>query len=227
MKNAIRWLEKALAYRFQDAALLQQALSHRSATHRNNERLEFLGDAVLDFVISEHLYRLFPEASEGDLSKQRSTLVKDDSLAALATDLGLGEHLILGSGEMKTGGHRRKSILADALEAVIAAIYLDGGIEACRQVIDRIFSERLQNMPDLKDLRDSKTRLQECLQAHKLALPEYALESVSGADHKQRFTVSCTVAEKTLTSKGEASSRRKAEQKAAAKMIALLDECQS
>lgn len=226
MKNAIRWLEKALAYHFQDAELLQQALSHRSATHRNNERLEFLGDAVLDFAISEHLYRMFPDASEGDLSKLRSTLVKDVSLAALAVDLGLGDHLILGSGEMKTGGHRRESILADAFEAVIAAIFLDGGIDACRQVIDRAFSERLQNMPDLKDLRDSKTRLQEWLQAHKLALPEYALESVTGADHKQRFTVTCTVAEKTLTSKGEAGSRRKAEQKAAAKMIGLLEESQ-
>ena len=226
MKNAIRWLEKALAYRFQDVELLQQALSHRSATHRNNERLEFLGDAVLDFVISEHLYKLCPDASEGDLSKLRSTLVKDESLAALATDLGFGEHLILGSGEMKTGGHRRESILADAFEAVIAAIFLDGGITACGQAIEHAFAERLHNLPDLRDLRDSKTRLQEWLQARKLALPEYALESVTGADHKQRFTVTCTVAEKELASKGEARSRRKAEQKAAATMIGLLDESQ-
>lgn len=224
MKNATRWLEKTLAYRFQDVELFQQALSHRSATHKNNERLEFLGDAVLDFVISDYLYRQLPDTSEGDLSKLRSTLVKDESLAALASELGIGEHLVLGSGEMKSGGHRRESILADAFEAVIAAIFLDGGIEACRQVVDHVFSERLRNLPDLKDLRDSKTRLQEWLQARKLALPDYTLVNVTGADHKQRFTVACNVAEMSVTTEGEARSRRKAEQKAAGKMMRLLNE---
>ena len=224
MKNAERWLEKTLLYRFQDIELFQQALSHRSATQKNNERLEFLGDAVLDFVISDELYRLRPDVSEGDLSKLRASLVRDDSLAALALELGFGDHLILGSGEMKTGGHRRESILADALEAIFGAVFLDSGIDASRAVIEHVFAERLQNLPDIKDLRDPKTRLQEWLQSRKLALPVYELVAKSGQDHKQRFTVSCSVAEQTAVTQGEASSLRKAEQKAARKMIALLQE---
>ena len=226
MNKAERWLEKTLLYRFQNLELFRQALSHRSRTQQNNERLEFLGDAVLDFVISDELYRLRPEASEGDLSKLRASLVKDESLAALALELGVGDHLILGSGEMKTGGHRRESILADAIEAIFGAVFLDSGVDAARAVIECVFAERLQNLPDSKDLRDSKTRLQEWLQSRKLALPAYNLVESSGEDHKQRFTVSCTVAERSEVTQGEASSLRKAEQKAARKMIALLVETQ-
>ncbi len=224
MKKAERWLDKTLNYRFQDLELFRQALSHRSATPTNNERLEFLGDAVLGFVIADNVYRLRPDATEGDLSKLRALLVKDESLAALALEIELGEHLILGSGEMKTGGHRRESILADAVEAIFGAVLLDSGIDACRRVIEHLFRDRLQALPDIEELRDPKTRLQEWLQGRKMALPVYDLVATTGQDHKQRFTVSCTVAERSATTLGEAGSLRKAEQKAARKMISLLDE---
>ncbi len=222
MDKAESWLEKSLHYRFNDAELLAQALTHRSANGRNNERLEFLGDAVLDFVISESLFALRPGASEGDLSRLRASLVKDTSLAGIATDLGLGEHLILGSGERKSGGHRRRSILADALEALFGAVYLDAGFEAAKELIERVFTKRLDELPDAEELRDPKTRLQEWLQARKLALPVYALEEVSGKAHAQTFSVSCTVSELSQTSAGVATSRRKAEQEAARNMLQLL-----
>ncbi len=222
MKKAERWLEETLHYRFEDALLFQQALTHRSAARNNNERLEFLGDAILDFVISESVYRARPLASEGDLSKLRSSLVRDDTLAEIANELGLGSYLILGSGERKSGGHRRNSILADAVEAIFGAIFLDAGFDACRRVIEKVFEERLLSLPDVRELRDAKTRLQEWLQRRKFNLPRYDLVEVSGKDHKQRFTVSCTVDEKSLETTGEASSRRKAEQKAARRMLKRL-----
>ena len=222
MNKAESWLEKTLQYRFQDASLLQQALTHRSATNRNNERLEFLGDAVLDFVVSEVLYLARPEVSEGDLSKLRASLVKDESLAELALELGLGEHLILGSGERKTGGHRRESILADALEAIFGAVFLDAGFDAAKALINRVYEERYRELPDVGDLRDPKTRLQEWLQARKMALPKYELTDVSGQEHKRRFSVTCTVVEEAMVTDGEATTRRKAEQKAARKMIDIL-----
>jgi ribonuclease-3 len=222
LNKAESWLHKALNYRFQDPELFQQALTHRSATHRNNERLEFLGDAVLDFVVSDVVYRAYPDAAEGDLSKLRSLLVKDTSLAELASQIGLGEHLILGSGEQKTGGHRRESILADALEAIFGAVFLDSGYGAAKDVIDRAYAQRYTSLPDIKDLRDPKTRLQEWLQGRKMSLPDYELVNVSGEDHKQRFTVSCTVAEISAASSGESNTRRKAEQKAARKMLEIL-----
>ncbi len=219
MNKAESWLESTLGYRFQNAELFQQALTHRSATNRNNERLEFLGDAVLDFVASEVVYRARPDAAEGDLSKLRASLVKDESLAELALELGLGEHLILGS-----GGHRRESILADALEAIFGAVFLDSGFDAAKDVIASAYEQRYRDLPDVEDLRDPKTRLQEWLQARKMALPQYELAEVSGKDHKQRFTVSCTVAEKSTVSEGKSTTRRKAEQKAARTMLELLGE---
>jgi ribonuclease-3 len=222
LNKAESWLEKTLQYRFQDALLLQQALTHRSASNRNNERLEFLGDAVLDFVVSEVVYEAHPEAPEGDLSKLRASLVKDESLAELALELGLGEYLILGSGERKTGGHRRESILADALEAIFGAVFLDSGFEAAKRLINRVYEERYRDLPNIGDLRDPKTRLQEWLQARKMALPAYELVDVSGEDHKRRFAVTCTVVEKSAVTHGESTTRRKAEQKAARKMIDLL-----
>lgn len=222
MNKAETWLEKTLHYRFQNAELFQQALTHRSATNRNNERLEFLGDAVLDFVVSGAVYRAYPEAAEGDLSKLRAALVKDVTLAQLASEMGLGEHLILGSGEQKTGGHRRESILADALEAIFGAVFLDSGFDAAKQLIDQVYEQRYRNLPDIKDLRDPKTRLQEWLQARKMELPNYELVEVSGKDHKQRFSVTCTVVEKSAASTGESTTRRKAEQKAARKMMEIL-----
>ena len=221
MDRAEGWLASTLDYRFNDPKLLQKALTHRSAPGRSNERLEFLGDAVLDFVISDIVYRLVPGASEGDLSRLRSSLVKDASLAAIAADIGLGEHLLLGSGERKTGGHRRKSILADALEALFGAIYLDAGIAAASRVIERVFAARLDALPDPAELRDAKTRLQENLQARGVALPQYELVEVTGKAHRQHFKVSCAVPELGKSSTGEGTSRRKAEQDAAAKMLAL------
>jgi ribonuclease-3 len=222
VEKAESWLEKTLHYRFRDVGLFVQALTHRSATGPNNERLEFLGDAVLDFVISDALFKLCPDADEGDLSKLRASLVKDTSLAEIAVDLGLGEHLILGSGERKTGGHRRESILADALEAMFGAVYLDSGFDAAKDLVDRVFEQRLDVLPDAEDLRDPKTRLQEWLQARKLSLPTYDLVSVTGRDHRQNFVVSCTVNELSQTTEGESTSRRKAEQRAASSMLEIL-----
>jgi ribonuclease-3 len=222
LDKAESWLEKTLHYRFSDPDLLTRALTHRSANGRNNERLEFLGDAVLDFVISEALFELRPDASEGDLSRLRASLVKDTSLAGIATDIGLGEHLILGSGERKSGGHRRRSILADALEAIFGAVYLDAGFDESRAFIERIFATHLEELPDAEDLRDPKTRLQEWLQARRLALPVYDLVDVTGKAHAQTFTVTCTVTELSQKTDGVATSRRKAEQEAARNMLKLL-----
>ena len=222
MDKAETWLDKTLHYRFDNTNLLERALTHRSADGRNNERLEFLGDAVLDFVISEALFALRPEATEGDLSRLRASLVRDTSLAGIATDLGLGEHIILGSGERKSGGHRRKSILADALEAIFGAVFLDAGFDAAKAMIERVFAQRLADLPDAEDLRDPKTRLQEWLQARKLNLPDYELVDVTGKAHAQTFSVTCTVIELSQTTEGQSTTRRKAEQDAARRMLGRL-----
>ena len=222
MDKAETWLDKTLRYRFIDKDLLAQALTHRSASGKNNERLEFLGDAVLDFVISDAVFRRRPDADEGDLSKLRASLVKDTSLAQLAADLGIGDHLILGSGERKTGGHRRESILADALEAIFAAVFLDSGYAAAAEVIERVFDQRLEDLPDAEELRDAKTRLQEWLQARNLKLPDYDLTHVTGKAHQQRFAVTCTVVELSQATDGESTTRREAEQQAARRMLKLL-----
>ncbi len=222
MQSAERWLKAFLRYEFEDVDLLRRALTHRSAPGRSNERLEYLGDAVLDFVISEAVYRRRPTASEGDLSRLRAHLVRDASLAAIAHDAGLGEHLLLGGGEKKSGGHRRDSILADALEALFAAVYLDGGFDAAREVIMAVFAAHLDTLPDAEDLRDPKTRLQEWLQARGRGLPEYTLESVSGKAHQQQFEIRCTAGDEALTTSGRGSSRRAAEQEAARRMLEAL-----
>jgi len=224
VNKAETWLNKALDYQFNDARLLRQALTHRSASGDNNERLEFLGDAVLDFVISEVVFRAFPMAPEGDLSRLRASLVKDTSLAALAADMGLGEHLILGSGELKTGGHRRESILADALEAIFGAVYLDAGFDAAAKIIETTFGDRLENFPSIDSLRDPKTRLQEWLQARQLALPEYELSEVTGKAHKQTFEVSCSISVSQSPTRGVGTTRRNAEQESAEKMLLKLTE---
>lgn len=221
MDNAERWLSKTLDYNFSDVGLLQQALTHRSASGRSNERLEFLGDAVLDIVISEALFHSLPDAPEGDLSRLRASLVRDTSLAGIAAELGLGEHLILGSGERKTGGHRRQSILADALEALFGAVYLDSDFETAADLIDRVFKDKLEVLPRADELRDPKTRLQEWLQARGAALPEYELVNVSGKAHQQRFEVHCLVPDQE-PAKGEGRSRRGAEQQSARRMLEQL-----
>ena len=224
MDKALSWLASTLNYQFNDPQLFEHALTHRSAPGASNERLEFLGDAVLDFVVSEIVYEAMPNADEGDLSRLRASLVKDTSLAGLAADLGIGEHLILGSGEKKTGGNRRKSILADAIEALFGAVYLDAGFDAAKAIIRRAFGERLIDLPDPAELRDPKTRLQEWLQARQIALPDYVLVKVSGEAHKQTFEISCSVASTESSTIGVGSSRRKAEQQAARHMLARLSE---
>ncbi len=220
MDKAAAWLKQSLAYAFEDEQLLKQALTHRSAPGPNNERLEFLGDAVLQLVASELVFEKTPNASEGQLSRLRSTLVKDTTLAEIAADLGVGEFLILGSGEKKSGGHRRSSILADALEAIFGAIYLDAGLEGARQVIHKAYGERLHDLPEAADLRDPKSRLQEHLQGRKMALPDYAVQNISGKAHKQSFEVSCSIAELDAVTIGAGLTRRDAEQEAA---LAMLD----
>jgi ribonuclease-3 len=218
-------LAKTLGYQFADLNLMQQALTHRSAGGRNNERLEFLGDAILGSVIAAELYERYPQAREGELSRLRSSLVRRETLAGLARELGIGRHINLGTGERKSGGHHRGSILADALEALFGAIYLDGGFASCQDCILCLFGTMLDRPPDPDSLKDPKTRLQEYLQAHQLALPEYAVLDVSGDAHAQSFRVSCTVgAAEVMVTEGLARSRRHAEQDAAEKMLELLND---
>ncbi len=219
MDRTVKWLRKRLDYEFRDRALLEQALTHRSAAGRNNERLEFLGDAVLDFVVSDIVFHRWPSATEGELSRLRASLVRDTTLADIAAGIDLGEHLILGSGERKSGGHRRASILADALEAIFAAIYLDAGLSVAERVIRDVFADRARQLPEPDDLKDPKTRLQEWLQADGQGLPEYVTESVSGKAHQQVFDVSCSIRSPERTTRGTGTSRRDAEQAAAAKML--------
>jgi ribonuclease-3 len=224
LDKALSWLAKTLDYQFHDQQLFEQALTHRSASGLSNERLEFLGDAVLDFVVSEFVYDALPQADEGDLSRLRASLVKDTTLAQLASELGLGEHLILGSGERKSGGHRRDSILADALEAVFGAVFLDTGYAASRKVVENAFGDRLRDLPDPSELRDPKSRLQEWLQARQMTLPEYDLVKVTGEPHRQQFEVRCTVVGSKSTATGNGASRRGAEQESAQRMLSNLTE---
>lgn len=220
--RAAAWLERALGYRFEDPRLLEAALTHRSASGPSNERLEFLGDAVLDFVISHAVFTERPEAAEGDLSRLRASLVNDTALAELAAALGLGEHVKLGSGEKKTGGHRRSSILADALEALFGAVYLDRGFVAAEALILEVYRQRLANLPDSEALKDPKTRLQERLQADGLSLPEYEVTEIAGKPHRRRFSVVCRVPALSLARSGSGSSRRGAEQEAASLVLHAL-----
>jgi len=216
-------LIKALEYSFKDQQLLKDALTHRSASSNNNERLEFLGDSILNFVIAAELFKRYPNSSEGDLSRLRASLVKKEGLVLIASDLSLGDYLTLGSGEMKSGGFRRDSIQADAVEAIFGAVYLDSGFEPCQQLILRLYQNQLNNAPDPATLKDPKTRLQELLQGRKLPLPKYELLDVSGKSHQQTFYISCLIDELSIATKGKDSSRRKAEQKAALKAIDELE----
>ncbi|HEY8538749.1 MAG TPA: ribonuclease III [Steroidobacteraceae bacterium] len=218
MKSAAEWVKKALGYECRDPALFEAALTHRSAGSPHNERLEFLGDAVLNCVVAKLVFSEFGAADEGDLSRFRASLVSGDALAVIAQEINLGDQLRLGSGELKSGGFRRKSILADALEALFGAIYLDGGFEAAEQVIERLFVPRLDRLPTAAELKDPKTRLQEALQAQGLPLPTYTVEAVTGEAHNQTFEVSCTVNALGLRTVATGPSRRRAEQ-AAAQML--------
>lgn len=202
-------------YCFQDSALLERALTHRSHGQPHYERLEFLGDSFLNLVVSDLLYQRRPHAPEGDLSRLRSRLVRDVTLAEIARELDLGAFLRLGQGEMRSGGFLRESILADVVEALIGAIYLDGGHEAARRIVTDLIAERLDQLPDAEKLKDPKTRLQELLQAHGHELPEYTVLSETGADHAKSFRVQCAVGELLTPVEAQAPSRRKAEQAAA------------
>jgi ribonuclease-3 len=208
-------LEQALGYQFGDSKLLGLALTHRSVGSRNNERLEFLGDSILNHIIAEAMYHQFPASREGELSRMRAALVNGETLGAMAAELGLGDFLRLGSGERKSGGHRRNSILADALEAVIGAILLDSDVEQCRRCVLNWFDSRLLELSPGNLGKDPKTQLQEYLQGRNYPLPEYALLRVTGDDHAQEFIVSCCLQKPNLVVEGTGSSRRKAEQDAA------------
>lgn len=221
-ESAAQTLQARLGYDFEDTRLLAQALTHRSAGSVHNERLEFLGDGVLNFIVAAALFERCPEAPEGDLSRLRAALVRERTLAEVARQLDLGEALVFGPGEKRDGSYRRASILADGVEAVLGAIYRDGGFAAARAVVLRLFASRLDDLPDPGELKDSKTRLQEWLQARGRRVPEYALVRISGADHRQHFVASCQLADSGHYSEGEGGGRRKAEQDAARRMMALL-----
>lgn len=219
MKINLERLSRRLNYDFKRQAYLKQALTHRSASSENYERYEFLGDSILSFVIATQLFNQFPLYSEGQMSRLRSLLVRDDTLADIGKEISLGDYLYLGQGELKTGGFRRASILADALEALFAAIYLDGGIDAAKEVILSLYQSRLED-PNLSEgLKDPKTQIQEYLQAEKQALPEYTLVKVEGDDNEKIFYVTCSLKHSQLVASGQGPTRRKAEQLAAQSLL--------
>lgn len=212
-------LAKKLGLTFNDPQLFTSALTHRSAHTKNNERLEFLGDSILGFVIAQKLYDLFPNASEGILSRLRASLVNQSSLAELARHHNLGDYLLLGSGELKSGGFRRDSILSDALEAIMGALFKDQGIDACQSWIEQLFAEKLNNLSLDNWQKDPKTQLQELMQSKKQELPEYTLVTMSGLAHEQMFKVRCKTALTDIACIGTGISRKKAEQAAAEIML--------
>jgi ribonuclease-3 len=224
MNGDRRRLALQLGHSFLREDLLDQALTHRSAGGRNNERLEFLGDALIGFVVAEALVSGLPQADEGTLSRFRAALVKRESLAELARGLALGDYLRLGAGELRTGGHNRDSILADALEAVLGAVYLDAGFETARTVAMGLFRAPLGHLSAAPASKDPKTRLQELLQARRRPIPEYQVVSVGGTQHAQSFRVSCLLPDQGTLTQGDGSSRRRAEQAAAEAMLARLAE---
>lgn len=207
---------------FRDPELLRQALRHRSAGKPNNERLEFLGDAILGLLVSDALFRRFPKASEGELTRARSLLVRESTLAEIAREQDLGVRLELGPGELKSGGHRRDSILADAVEAVIAAVYLDSGFAAAQGLVEAWFGGRLQLSLEKSPGKDPKTRLQEWLQSKQHALPQYRLLQAGGSDHERRFDVECVLAHLAITTAGSGTSVKSAEAEAARQALILL-----
>jgi ribonuclease-3 len=216
-------LQQALGYTFTRADLLTQALTHRSYGATNNERLEFLGDSVLNCTVARVLYDAFPDLPEGSLSRLRANLVRQETLAEIAVTLKLGDSLRLGEGELKSGGFRRPSILADAVEALLGAVYLDAGFDAVRAVVERLLGEQLQRTQDLPVAKDPKTSLQEHVQARKLQLPRYSVQRTEGEAHEQTFTVECRVDDLGIAASGVGASRRAAEQAAAEGVLAQLE----
>ncbi|MBM7455304.1 ribonuclease-3 [Oceanisphaera litoralis] len=215
-------LQKKLGHTFNDEAMLIRALTHRSAGARHNERLEFLGDSLLSMVIADALYHRFPKVNEGDMSRMRATLVREKTLAELAREFELGDYLILGPGELKSGGYRRESILADAVEALIGAVYLDTDTEQMRTMLLSWYEDRLNEIQPGIDQKDPKTRLQELLQGKRKPLPTYTVVEVIGEAHNQKFTVHCQIDGVPEPVVGIGTSRRKAEQSAAEHALEVL-----
>jgi ribonuclease-3 len=214
-----RWAKAALGYSFRDGQLLELALTHRSASRDNNERLEFLGDAMLSFSVASLLYADQPEASEGDLSRLRAALVNRETLAGIGRAIGIDGQIRLGAGEVSSGGAQRESALADTVEALIGAVVLDGGAAEAEALIRRLLADALRNLPAAAALKDAKTQLQEWLQGRALGLPVYTVAQVSGKDHNQQFAVTCTVAALNRVATGRGTSRRRAEQASAEAML--------
>lgn len=215
-------LLRSLDYEFKDSCLLERALTHRSKSNQNYERLEFLGDSILGFTISAELYQRYPDLPEGKLTRLRASLVRQETLAMLGRQLELGQFLRLGSGELKSGGYDRDSILSDTVEALFGAIYLDGGVDAVRKVILKLYVDILNELSPKNIEKDPKTRLQEYLQKHMQVLPEYHTVKITGAPHDQQFLVECKVPGIVGIAQGEAKSRRAAEQQAASRAYELL-----
>lgn len=217
-------LIRRLGHPFTDTSLVELALSHRSVGAKNNERLEFLGDSIVNYLMAEALYKQFPDCREGDLSRMRAQLVKGKTLAEIALEFELGDFLRLGPGEMKSGGHRRESILADTVEALIGAMFLDAGMDVCREHVVRWYQSRLESMTIQGTVKDAKTSLQELLQSRKQSLPHYKLLTITGSDHQQQFTVECQIEHLKQGFQGVASTRREAEQIAAQAALELLQQ---
>ena len=215
-------LSRIIYYTFQDASLMMMALTHRSFNAQHNERLEFLGDSILSFLIAQELYQRFPKIDEGDLSRLRAQLVKESSLSSIATSMGLGDFIQLGEGELKSAGWRRPSILADTLEAMIGAIYLDAGIEPAHEFVLRFFEKQLNEIDPKLIQKDAKTLLQELLQSQKSDLPIYTVVSIEGEAHSQSFTIECIIKKSNIKTQGIGQSRRIAEQEAASKAYQLM-----
>ncbi|MDQ7988123.1 MAG: ribonuclease III [Candidatus Dactylopiibacterium sp.] len=216
-------LLKALDYRFERPALLRQALTHASYSSDHNERLEFLGDSIVDMLVSMLLFERFPTLREGELSRLRAQFVKQEALHRIAQQIGLGEYLLLGEGEQRNGGRERPSMLADALEAVFGAIYLDGGFEAVRGVITRLYAAQLATLDPARSFKDAKTALQEVMQARRLPLPRYEMVAERGEAHAREFEVRCVVEALGLATHGVGTSRRIAEQMAASAALQELE----
>lgn len=222
MREQPKYLEKGLGYKFNNEELLQAALTHRSLSDNHNERLEFLGDALLGVVIAQELFDKFPKATEGELTRLRANLVKKDTLAKQALRFELSKYMLLGEGELKSGGLQRKSILADCFEAIIAAVYIDSDFTTCKNIVLNWYQKMLDDIK-VKDLgKDSKTILQEWLQARGHDLPIYTITKESGAAHDKTFTIMCQISKLNITTQGESSSRRKAEQQAASTAMSLI-----
>ena len=219
MTERARWAATHLQYVFADPDLLEQALTHRSASKINNERLEFLGDGLLNFVVAAELYRLRPDNSEGDLSRARAALVKKSTLAEIGRELEVDTQLILGRGELRSGGAQRGAALADTVESLVGAVFLDGGYDVAGTLVKRLFAKRFEGLPESGDLKDAKTKLQEWLQGRGMSLPVYTVEDVTGSDHKKVFAVVCKVREHAGVARGSGPSRRRAEQDAAQAML--------